>query len=144
MRLCSFFATVSVNANSFQIQNKFCKRNNCDLKCFSIPLSLTIFFVTGYIESYERNSLSCTIPPVVRGKWFSWEGKETFTEFDGNSMFQKGRCIDMKEEFHVNYTFVFSNEQNKCYYCVKILVRTVNVLEKIESKFRALFCCVFC
>ena len=91
-------------------------------------------FLAGCIESVEKNSLSCNIPPVVRGKWFSWERKETFTEFDGNSMSQKGRCIDMKEEFHVNYTFVFFNEQSKCHYCVKILVRTVNVLEKIESE----------
>ncbi|XP_065201413.1 uncharacterized protein LOC135832217 [Planococcus citri] len=90
-------------------------------------------FYCGYVGAAERSSLSCTIPPVIRGKWFSWERKETFTEFDANTMSQKGRCIDMKEEFHVNYTFAFSSEQNKCYYCVKILVRTVNVLEKIET-----------
>lgn len=38
----------------------------------------------------------------------------------------------MLEEYHVNYTFVF--RKNVCYHCVKLIVRTVNVLEKLEGK----------
>lgn len=75
---------------------------------------------------------------IMRNQWFSWErGKETFTEFQGDAMSNRGSCIDMKREHLVNYTFVFHNRENDCFYCVKILVRTVNVLEKIESKFNA-------
>lgn len=44
-------------------------------------------------------------------------------------------CENIKEDFHVNYTIVFSHHADECYHCIKFLVRTVNVLEKIESKF---------
>jgi len=43
----------------------------------------------------------------------------------------------MIEEYHVNYTFVFRDTNtpttyDSCYHCVKLIVRTVNVLEKLE------------
>lgn len=77
----------------------------------------------------------CHIPFKIRGSWFSWEnGQNTLTEFNADSMTKKGHCIASLEEYHVNYTFVFQNQY--CYFCVKILVRTVNVLEKMESKCR--------
>ena len=87
----------------------------------------TFFFLVNYQSS------ECSVPLVVRGTWFSWEnGQNTLTEFNADSMTRRGRCIAMKDDYHVNYTFIFQN--NHCYFCVKILVRTVNVLEKIESK----------
>jgi len=74
----------------------------------------------------------CSIPFIIRGSWFSWEnGQNTLTEINAETMTRRGYCIAVKEEFHVNYTFVFQN--NKCYHCVKFMVRTVNVLEKIET-----------
>lgn len=86
--------------------------------------------------NFESTEHSCIIPMIMRNQWFSWErGKETFTEFRTDFMSNRGHCIDMKREYLVNYTFVFHNRENNCFYCVKILVRTVNVLEKIESKF---------
>lgn len=60
------------------------------------------------------------------------------TELNANEMHRNSDrgffCEDIKEEFHVNYTLVFSHPSDNCYHCVKYLVRTVNVLEKIESK----------
>ncbi|XP_046618156.1 uncharacterized protein LOC124304135 isoform X2 [Neodiprion virginianus] len=46
-------------------------------------------------------------------------------------MTNKGFCINALSEYHVNYTFVF--QKDVCYNCVKLIVRTVNVLEKLES-----------
>lgn len=43
----------------------------------------------------------------------------------------RGQCVAIREDFYVNYTIVFKTP--KCFTCVKFLVRTVNVLEKIES-----------
>lgn len=74
----------------------------------------------------------CTIPFIIRGSWFSWEnGQNTLTEINAETMTRRGYCVAVKEEYHVNYTFVF--QSNKCYHCVKFMVRTVNVLEKIET-----------
>lgn len=39
--------------------------------------------------------------------------------------------MNIKADFHVNYTMVL--RYTNCYYCVKLIVRTVNVLEKIET-----------
>ena len=76
----------------------------------------------------------CTIPHVLKGAWFSWEnGKNTLTELDSNTISRKGTCVDILNEYSTNYTIVFQNSDN-CYYCVKFIVRTLNVLEKIESK----------
>lgn len=43
----------------------------------------------------------------------------------------RGTCINIKADYHVNYTMVF--QYTNCYYCVKLIVRTVNVLEKLET-----------
>ncbi len=43
-------------------------------------------------------------------------------------------------DFGSTYTFLFSNnpkDQTSCYHCVRIYVRTVNIIEKKESKFRS-------
>ncbi|XP_043686999.1 uncharacterized protein LOC122638214 [Vespula pensylvanica] len=77
-------------------------------------------------------SASCQIPLIIRGSWFSWEnGRNTLTEINAETMTNRGYCINMLEEYHVNYTFVF--RKNVCYHCVKLIVRTVNVLEKLEA-----------
>ena len=51
----------------------------------------------------------------------------------------KGRCINSTSDLGSIYTFVFSPNPHKpsrgnCYYCVRFFARTVNVIEKIESK----------
>lgn len=87
-----------------------------------------------------QNGEDCRIPLVIRGSWFSWEnGKNTLTEINAVSMTERGRCVNMIEEYHVNYTFVFRDaytpiRYDSCYHCVKLVVRTVNVLEKLEGK----------
>ncbi|KDR08043.1 hypothetical protein L798_02197 [Zootermopsis nevadensis] len=79
-----------------------------------------------------HTTAGCTIPFIIRGSWFSWEnGQNTLTVINAETMTRKGYCIAVKEDYHVNYTFVF--QDNKCYHCVKLLVRTVNVLEKLET-----------
>lgn len=47
-------------------------------------------------------------------------------------MSRKGVCVAIRNESHVNHSIVF--KKDKCYTCVKFIVRTVNVLEKIESE----------
>lgn len=80
-------------------------------------------------------SIGCSIPKIIRGAWFSWEkGQNTLTELNAETMSRKGYCVDLQDEFHVNYTLVFKRNDG-CYTCIKFLVRTVNVLEKMESMF---------
>lgn len=75
---------------------------------------------------------------MVRGSWFSWENEQVVTEINANELSRNGDtgyyCVDIKEEYHVNYTLIFKHEYTGCYHCIKFMVRTVNVLEKIESK----------
>ncbi|KAF4517541.1 hypothetical protein B566_EDAN005104 [Ephemera danica] len=56
------------------------------------------------------------------------------TEINADSMTNKGTCVAVKEEFHVNFTMVFHDRTRQCYNCVKFMVRTVNVIEKIETE----------
>nr|CAG4636869.1 EOG090X03AK [Ceriodaphnia reticulata] len=79
-------------------------------------------------------SKDCDIPFVVRGTWFYRENGEYFTtEINGDSMTGRGNCLSSHHSHHVNYTFVFYDAQTTCYHCVKFFVRTVNILDKIES-----------
>lgn len=73
----------------------------------------------------------CNIPVIIRGAWFSWENRPVVTEINADSMTDRGYCVDFLEEYHVNYTFVF--QKDSCYHCVKLIVRTVNVLDKTET-----------
>ena len=46
-------------------------------------------------------------------------------------------CIESKTDFSSTYHFLFienTSDRGTCYHCVKIFVRTVNIIEKIESK----------
>lgn len=87
-----------------------------------------------------QETSGCHIPLVIRGSWFSWEnGRNTLTEINANSMTGRGVCVNVLEEYHANYTFVFRDAKTppmyeSCYHCVKLIVRTVNVLEKLEGK----------
>lgn len=92
-------------------------------------LITTLVLVLAFSECSCMNG---TIPLILRGAWFSWElGRNTLTELDATTMTNRGYCIDVKNEYHVNYTMVF--RKDTCFRCVKLLVRTVNVLEKIET-----------
>lgn len=71
----------------------------------------------------------------MRGAWFSWEKQNTMTEMDPEYLMRRGekmKCVDMRASYNVNYTMVF-RESRECFKCMKFLVRTLNVLEKMES-----------
>lgn len=93
--------------------------------------------------TFSQELLSkCNIPFQIKGDWYSWEnGQSTITKINAESMnvqgIHKGNCIDMKEEFHTNFTFVF--RQDVCFHCVKFIVRTINVLDKLECKYFLIF-----
>jgi len=94
-------------------------------------------FIILVCGSYELNKANtkCNIPLVIRGQWYSWEnGRSTTTEIDATSMSKRGTCIRSMEENQVNFTFVFQKSAGDCFTCVKFMVRTVNVLDKMESK----------
>nr|XP_018912067.1 PREDICTED: uncharacterized protein LOC109040545 [Bemisia tabaci] len=76
----------------------------------------------------------CEIPVVLQGTWYAREnGNDTRTEINADTVDNRGRCINIKEDYHANFTFVLKKDLNNCYHCMKILVRTVNILEKLET-----------
>ncbi|XP_054275939.1 uncharacterized protein LOC128995870 isoform X1 [Macrosteles quadrilineatus] len=98
---------------------------------------INVFFVIIISFFMYDVSAECNIPIVLRGSWFSWENIQTETELNANEMHRNSDhgyvCEDIKEDFHVNYTIVFHHPADGCYHCVKFVVRTVNVLERIET-----------
>lgn len=97
-------------------------------------VSINVYRFISFLFLCTRlgSCLECTIPVILRGSWFSWEnGQNTQTELDATTMSRRGECVGLKSEYHVNYTLIFKKEQ--CYSCVKFLIRTVNVIEKIET-----------
>ncbi|XP_046642956.1 uncharacterized protein LOC124328288 isoform X2 [Daphnia pulicaria] len=104
----------------------------CLVKTEMLLLTFLSFFVFISIQGVQAKD--CDIPFVVRGTWFYREnGEYHTTEINGDSMTGRGNCLLSHHSHHVNYTFVFYDEQTTCYHCVKFFVRTVNILDKIES-----------
>lgn len=74
----------------------------------------------------------CVLPLTIQGEWFSREGGQNiFTQINSNSITNRGHCIEFKQTNNDNFTIVI--KQNNCYYCVRIFIRTLNVLEKSET-----------
>ncbi|KAK0166834.1 hypothetical protein PV327_004316 [Microctonus hyperodae] len=94
-----------------------------------ILISLYLFLI--HVDLTTQDESTCQIPKVVRGSWFSWElGKPTLTEINAETMTNRGSCLTMKELVRLQYTFIF--QKDTCYHCVRLTVRTINVLEKME------------
>jgi len=100
---------------------------------------LVLILIKYYLAVASQNASDCQIPLIIRGSWFSYENKNENTEINANTLSKKKsgvnmKCVNIREEYHVNYTFVFQDFNTSCYHCVKLIVRTVNVLEKLEGK----------
>lgn len=94
--------------------------------------------INNYIPYYEKPTYNCTIPRVVQGEWYSREKNlDTVTIIDASQMQRRGICVEHETDYTGKYTFLFSEnpkDRTLCYHCVRIYVRTVNILEKRESK----------
>ncbi|XP_077549951.1 protein undicht [Haemaphysalis longicornis] len=108
-----------------------CKRRGggCLLNIFELILLVcTLPVGHGYYGPRGR----CSIPQTLQGEWYSKEaGDDTYTTIDDNRMSNRGNCLHLVNRNNDNFTIIFEN--NDCYYCVRIFVRTLNVLEKIET-----------
>lgn len=63
---------------------------------------------------------------------------DTVTIIDATSMQKRGVCMEHTTDFAGNYTFLFGQNPKdaaSCYHCVRIYVRTVNIIEKVESEY---------
>ncbi|KAK2721971.1 hypothetical protein QYM36_002511, partial [Artemia franciscana] len=75
----------------------------------------------------------CNIPLTLRGTWFYRENRVYHTtEINADSMSGRGYCVASNSSA-AEYNMVFKEDTSSCYHCVKFYVRTVNILEKVES-----------
>lgn len=95
-----------------------------------ILISITKCFAQyDYYPQQQR----CNIPTTLRGEWFSREdGQNIYTQITENDFSNRGFCLEMVQHSYDNFTFLLKKAD--CISCVRILIRTLNVLEKIESK----------
>ncbi len=93
--------------------------------------------IDNYVPFFDRPTYNCTIPRLVQGEWYSRESNlDTVTIIDATHMQRHGVCLEHREEIGGNYTFLFAENPERadsCYHCVRIFLRTVNILEKIET-----------
>nr|CAG4640723.1 EOG090X03AK [Eulimnadia texana] len=105
-----------------------CHGTSAILSLIFFTIALNGLFITGVLGK------DCDIPFVIRGSWFYREDGEYFTtEINADSMTGRGNCLLSNHSHHVNYTFIFHDSSSGCYHCVQLFVRTVNILEKLES-----------
>ena len=63
---------------------------------------------------------------------------DTVTTITATNMQRRGVCLEHETDYGGNHTFLFAENPGdaaSCYYCVRLYIRTVNILEKIESEF---------
>lgn len=93
--------------------------------CFGL---LFLINIASFVSTQKR----CHIPETIQGDWYSREdGENTYTMIDSESMNIRGRCLDILNTNNDNFTFVF--QKDSCYHCVRLYIRTLNILEKIET-----------
>lgn len=74
------------------------------------------------------------IPQTLRGEWFSRErGANVFTTIEDYHVSDRGRLNEIASFNNDNFTLILFNSTNNCFYCVRLLIRTLNVLDKIET-----------
>lgn len=95
---------------------------------------INYLYSTCFLASFVKSE--CTLPKILQGTWFSWEtGTPTITTIDQTTMTNKGVCHTYEKDDNSDYTIVFKSVRDNCYYCVKTYPRTINIFEKIDSKF---------
>lgn len=102
----------------------------------TIHLSL-LFYLIGLVNCQWSNwnfLQTPEIPHTLRGEWFSRErGANVFTTIEQYDITDRGRLQDITNSNNDNFTLVLYNGRNNCHYCVRLLIRTLNVLDKIET-----------
>ncbi|KAM7288077.1 uncharacterized protein ISCGN_031766 [Ixodes scapularis] len=74
----------------------------------------------------------CQMPQTLHGEWYSKEyGDDTYTVIDTHGMSNRGSCLFLTISTNDNFTIIF--DKGSCFYCVRIFVRTLNVLQKVET-----------
>ncbi|XP_064476465.1 uncharacterized protein LOC135390623 [Ornithodoros turicata] len=93
-------------------------------------LSVILSLHVGFARYGER----CRIPETLQGEWYSKEyGDDTNTVIEETSVNNRGTCLSLLNTANDNFTIVFKQPNKQCYYCIRFFVRTLNVLEKIET-----------
>lgn len=62
------------------------------------------------------------IPQILRGSWFSWEGKPVTTVLDVTKMSNHGKLAKIARNGS-DYTMIFKDRT--CYYCIKAFTRYI-------------------
>ena len=63
--------------------------------------------------------------------------EDRVTNIDANTMTGRGVCKSWRTNDGGEYQFVFverASDPSSCHYCVNLYIRTVNIIEKKESK----------
>ncbi|XP_053209931.1 uncharacterized protein LOC128393713 [Panonychus citri] len=105
-----------------------------------VNLLVSFQFTFGQYDYYGSNGRpTCNIPSQLQGEWYSREkGLDitttvSETEIIKGSSSDYGSCVNMVQHGNDNYTFHLRSTKTNCHYCVRILIRTLNVLEKIDG-----------
>ncbi|CAG2168827.1 unnamed protein product [Oppiella nova] len=108
------------------------------LKTLSLKLLIIIVNLSEIkCQYYGQDAIGihrqlCDIPQTLQGEWFSREfGENVFTTITSDSVSNRGQCLQMQSTNYDNFTLVL--RQGDCYHCVRLIIRTLNVLEKIET-----------
>jgi len=108
-----------------------------------ISILSSVWCQDNYNYYQVTNNYNCTISKLIQGEWYSREKNlDTITNIDASFMSKRGTCIGNVADCNypgcqsINNTFLFSerpHDPESCFHCVRIFVRTVNIIEKQES-----------
>lgn len=111
--------------------------NSCIYNLLALILLLSSQWIQNINAQFSNWNIyqGPEIPHTLRGEWFSREkGQNYFTFIDSNTITDRGRLVDITNSNNDNFTLVLFNSNNNCHYCVRLLIRTLNVLDKIETQ----------
>ena len=78
---------------------------------------------------------------------FREKNEDKKTNIDATTMTGRGECKAFRTNYGGEYQYIFAERRNddySCHHCVHFFVRTVNIIEKKESKSRYLYFLDYC
>ncbi|XP_047491560.1 uncharacterized protein LOC125040845 [Penaeus chinensis] len=91
---------------------------------------IVILEASSFATAFQNDTI---FPPIIQGDWFSWEdGRGIDTEIFQNEISGRGKPVDRRMIRRDIYEYVFAH-QSGCYICSRFLIRSWNVMERLDS-----------
>ncbi|KAK3855591.1 hypothetical protein Pcinc_038019 [Petrolisthes cinctipes] len=89
---------------------------------------------TIYRNDTNNNNNNIQFPRILQGDWYSWEeGSDVETEIRRDEVRGLGRPVSSVVVRRDTFHYVFVHHVSRCYFCSRFIVRSWNIVERLDG-----------